>query len=119
MPRGPAPSWGRRQEPILDHLIHASVSQAGGKHDDKGRYAELVYTGCSTRTRAEEIKRALYRCARYIGYSMAAWIEANGEEFDVHFRANDKAFGKKHVIEKYGPDRSKWPYDPRRKGKAA
>lgn len=119
MPRGPAPAWTRRKEPVLDHLVVASVERAGGKHHpETGAYSELVYAGCATRERASEIKRALFRAAKHTGYSMNARVVKNGSEFDVHFTAHDKALAKAHVLAKYGADRSKWPYDPRRKGAA-
>lgn len=119
MPRGPAPQWTRRKEPILDDYVRASVSQANGIHNEVGHYATLHYVGCPTRERATEIKQALFRAAKHCGYSMSAQIvkDADGS-FRVTFRAVDKQLARKYVLEKYGPDRSKWPYDPRRKGAA-
>ncbi|HLI36939.1 MAG TPA: hypothetical protein VKV80_06310 [Streptosporangiaceae bacterium] len=102
---------------MLDKHLYASVEQAGGVHDDHGHYAELVYAGCATRERAEEIKRALYRAGVRLGLSVSAWIIPRDGEYDVHYKAIDKTMARKHVLEKYGPDRSKWPYDPRKKGR--
>lgn len=125
MPRGPAPLWRQRLEPILDHLVQASIEQAGGKHHPQtGHYATLRYTGIETRERAEDIKRALYRCAHYMhknniaDVGMSATILRIGEEYVVEFRAVDKSIARAYVLKRYGPDRSKWPYDPRRKAAA-
>ena len=116
MPRGPSPQWKRLKEPVLDHLIHASVNQAAGKHDENGHYAELHYVGCDTRERAEEIKKGLYRAAKRQGYSLSGCrILRHENGWKVVFRAGDKTAAKAYIIARYGPDRSKWPYDPRRK----
>lgn len=119
MPRGGAPPWRQLKEPVLDHLIHASVQGANGIHDDNGHYKELHYVGCETRERAVEIKKALYRAAKRLGFSLSGCkILKTGDTFTVVFKAGDKAHAKKYMLEKYGTDRSKWPYDPRRKGAA-
>lgn len=114
MPRSAAPPWKRRLEPILDHLIHESVSQASGTADDKGRYRELHYTGCDTRERAHEIKKALYRSRRYTGLSVHAHIERDGKKWKVVFFAVDPVAAKRYMLDHYGSDRSKWPYSPMR-----
>jgi hypothetical protein len=91
------------------------MSKANGTPDpETGHYAKLVYAGCETKDRAVEIKRALFRSARYVGVSVSANIvKAPDGTFQVHFFAINKAHAKKYVLEKYGPDRSKWAYDPR------
>jgi hypothetical protein len=124
MPRSPAPQWKKRQEPIVDDLIHASVQQANGVHDENGHFATLVYAGCPTYERAKEINDALYRCAQYlhrhkildIGMKAEIKKQADGT-FNVEFRACDKSFARAYVLATYGEDRSKWPYDPRKKSK--
>lgn len=115
MPRGPAPAWRGRKEPLLDSYILASVS-ASPVNPDNGHYGELVYAGCETRERAEEIKRALFRAAKRQGYSVTAKVEKRLRTFRVRFTAIDKAAARRHVIEKYGTDRSLWPYNPRMRG---
>ena len=40
---------------------------------------------------------------------------AGRKHYHVQFRLHDKRESMRAVIEKYGPDRSKWPYDPRQK----
>lgn len=123
MPRGAAPGWRRRQEPVLDDWLMASMHRAGGKHHpETGHYAELVIV-CDSVEEAREHSKALYRSARYlhkwrladIGVSTDRPKKKNGK-FIVTFRAVDKTLARKHVMEKYGEDRSKWPYDPRRRG---
>jgi hypothetical protein len=125
MPRGPAPGWRARKEPILDAWILASVEKAGGlgnHHPDTGHYSTLIIRGLTSRDEADEWNRALYRCAHYLNrtgqypVSMSAKTERDGGKWKITFRAVDKTLARKHVLERYGPDRSKWPYDPRRRG---
>lgn len=116
MPRSAAPEWRRRKEPILDHLLHASVAQVNGvMNPETGHYGELVYSGIESRERAAEIKRALYRAGKHTGHSVSARIVPDGDQFSVHFRAIDKTLAKKYMIDHYGTDRTKWPYSPFRR----
>jgi hypothetical protein len=117
MPRGPAPQWRTRKEPILDAHIRASVDQVKGVYDENGHYGLLVYAGCADRDRAKEISQALYRAARHLGFSVSVkTVKAGDGTYQLHFRAIDKTHAKAYVLEKYGTDRSKWAYDPRRRG---
>lgn len=123
MPRGPAPSWKARKQPVLDHLIHASIEQAGGKHHpETGHYATIRYTGIETRERAQEIVRALHRSAMYLHKRKLASVGCKTEivkengSFTVVFNAVDKAKAREHVVAKYGEDPNKWPYYSRRRG---
>ena len=117
MPRGPAPEWTRRKEPVLDHYLQASIDLADGIPDpETGHYGLLHYTGINDRERAKEIKRALYRAGRHVGVSVHAEIvRADDKTFTVAFRSIDKTHAKKYILAKYGTDRSNWPYDPRRR----
>lgn len=131
MPRGPAPGWKRRMEPVVDDWIIASVNAAGGigKHDPlTGHYGDLHIKGLASRDEAMEWRRALFRCAHYMHrtgqapVSMSARIIKHAGKcteqncaFHIEFRAVDKTTAKAHVLARYGPDRSKWPYDPRRR----
>ena len=51
MPRGPAPGWRQRKEPVTDDYILAAVTKSGGlgKHDANGHYATLVIKGLADR----------------------------------------------------------------------
>lgn len=126
MPRGPGPGWRRRKPPILDEHLMESVRRAGGigkHHPETGHYADLVIL-CDDITEAREHSQALYRCARY----MCKWRIADigvypdkpkkrrDGKFILTFRAVDKTLARAHVMQKYGKDRSKWPYDPTRRG---
>lgn len=117
MPRGSVPEYRRRKEPILDDHLRMSVSKANGTPDpETGHYAELIYAGCATRERAKEIKQALFRAGRYVGVSVSATVEPAGDgTYRVRFKAINKDHARKYVLEKYGSDRSKWAYDPRRR----
>ena len=117
MPRAAAPQWRRRKEPITDDLVLASINAAGGKFDEQtGHYARLRFTGCESRERANEVKQSLYRCAAYLKFSMSATVlPAEDGTYTVEYVVINKAHARAHVLAKYGTDRSKWPYDPRRK----
>jgi len=124
MPRSPVPEWRKRKEPVLDHYVLASIEQAGGhgKHDPAtGHYATLLINGLADRAEAEEYVRALNRSALHLhryqiaDVGMSAKIERTAEGFVVRFKAIDKTLARQHVLQRYGPDRSKWPYDPRRR----
>lgn len=127
MPRGPAPAWRKRKDPVLDDYVMASVEQAGGlgSHDPgSGHYHELVIKGLTSREEAAEWSRALYRSAHYLArnniadVSMNAKIERDGDAYRIRYKAIDKTRARAHVLERYGSDRSKWPYDPRRRNVA-
>lgn len=127
MPRGPAPQYTRRQEPIMDDYIWASINHAGGNYDpDTGHYAHLVYSGIQSRARAEQIEDALYRCGRYMHRKKIADIgikcyikPAGNGTWNVEYFAVNKAHTYKYLVERYGTDgeldRSKLPYDPRKR----
>lgn len=124
MPRSAAPQWRQRKEPVLDHYVLASVDQAGGlgkHHPETGHYAELVIRGLTSREEAQEYVRALNRAALWLHRNrgaevgMSAKIERGTGGYQIRFRAIDKTIARAHVMQKYGTDRSKWPYDPRRR----
>jgi hypothetical protein len=122
MPRGEAPEWRRRKLPITDDLVRASVNLVNGVHDaETGHYGLLVYSGMESRDEAIEYKNSLFRCAKYLGYSV--WVgkpekDANGT-YSLEFRAINKAHARRWILAQHGTDRSAWPYDPRRKKDAA
>lgn len=127
MPRGPSPAWSARKQPVLDDYIWASVQQSGGlgnHHPQTGHYGTLVITGLSSREEAKEYHNALYRCAHYLNRHGTAPLSMHTDKpvqqadgtWSLSFRAIDKTIARQHVLAKYGNDRSKWPYDPRRRG---
>lgn len=129
MPRAAAPPWRQRMEPITDDWILASVQRAGGMgrhHPETGKYAELVITGLDSREQAAEYRRSLHRCALWLlrnrGYDIGMSSDPPARQPDgswaVAFRATDKTFSRNYVLQRYGSDRSRWPYDPRRRGQA-
>lgn len=135
MPRGPAPTW-RARKPVtvsgvhhataaeVDAYVIASVEQAAGRHHPQtGHYATLWIRGLATKEECAAWKQALFRCAHYLARNGIADVSMStdrpvrdGRGYKFSFRAVDKTLARQHVMEKYGPDRSKWPYDPRRRG---
>lgn len=116
MPRGPAPQWKRRLEPILDDYVKAAMDSVGNQFNpETGLYSTLVYANCETRDRAKEISQALYRSGRHLKVSVHTDIKKNGSGYNVEFSVFDKKFARAYVVNTYGEDRSKWAYDPRKK----
>lgn len=99
MPKGPGSPLRPRKHPLTDEHIQASVAR--GLDPVTGHYAELVYGGIETQERALEIKRSLYRCAKFLGYSMKADIEQAGTGYQVRFKAIDKAKARAHIAAEY------------------
>lgn len=110
MPRGPGSPLRPRKGPLTDHLIQASVD--GGMDQATGFYRELVYGGLATHERADEIRKSLHRCAKYLGYSMKAKIEGTGQGYQVRFVAIDKAKGRAYIAAKYKDRPHELPYNP-------
>lgn len=118
MPKGPPPAWNRR-DCRFDHLVQAAIAKGYGR--------ELVYSGITTIDRAHEIRRGIYRCARHRGITADAGpsgrlvsepgemgIRKTGRTYELRYRLFTKNGGRRQLLRRYGPDRSKWPYDPRR-----
>lgn len=119
MPRGPAPQWRARKQPIADDWLLASVEEAGGhgKHDAQtGHYHPMVMRGLADRAEAEEWRRALHRSAVFVcrwkiaEVGVSAKIKRRGSEYVIEYVAINKAHAQNYVVTKYGPDPSKWPY---------
>lgn len=123
MARGPQRPWRLQQEPLLDAHIAASV--AGGQDPATLHFSELTedeINGQQIRDAeaARQLKNALYRAARRYNLtastkvSLSAKVEKRADgTYQVRFRAIDKAAGRAYMIQRYGPDRTKWPYNPR------
>ena len=125
MPRGPAPGWRARKQPITDDYILAAVNEAGGigqHHPETGEYATHEMHGFPTRDEALEWKRSLYRCAlflhknRGIPVSMSVKMSRDGTTWKLTYRVGDKTHARNYHLAKHGTDKSLWPYSPTRKG---
>jgi hypothetical protein len=114
MPRADAPEWKRRKEPILDAELQAAIDHVGGQHDPAtGWYATLHYTGCESRDRAKEIKRALYRSAYHLKVSLTTRIfQAPDKTWTVEFTPINKQHGRDFIAKQSGGDPSKLAYNP-------
>lgn len=106
MPKGPGRPWKARKQPVTDHYIQASVERGMNEH---GHYAELLVTDLADNAEALEIKRSLYRCGKYLGYSIHAEIEKLADGYQVRFKAIDKAKARAYVLAKYP---NGMPYNP-------
>lgn len=125
MPRGPAPGWRARKQPVVDDWIMAAVTRAGGlgkHHPQTGHYQTLIIDGLKDREEADEWKKALFRCAHWMSRNGIAPVSVTikiepvkGAGYQIRYGVYDKTMARKHIMEKHGTDRSKWPYDPRRR----
>jgi hypothetical protein len=120
--KGPPPNWSRR-DCRFDHLVQAAIA--------KGYGVILKYTGIETHERAHEIRRGIYRCAKHRGITADAGpggrlvsgademgVRKRGPEYEIWYRVHDKRSARKAHLQRFGSDRSKWPYDPRRRATA-
>jgi hypothetical protein len=116
MPKSPPPGLTQR-DCRFDHLVLAALA--------KGYGVVLVYSGITTLERGHEVRRGVYRCARHREVSADAGparlvdgdemgLRAAGGEFELRFRLWSKRAGRRRVLDRHGPDRTRWPYDPRR-----
>lgn len=113
MPRASAPQWRQRKEPITDEHLQKSID---GKADDQDRVIwhgmEILYAGCETRERANEIRQALFRSAYHLKVSVSAEVEKQPDgTYAVRFQAHSKAAAKKYMLERYG-SKENFPYNP-------
>jgi hypothetical protein len=117
MPRGSIPEYKKRLEPILDAHLQASIDAVGGVHDETGAYGTVVYAGCPTYERAQEIIRALYRSAWHMQVSLPKpdIVRADDGSYQVHYRAVNKKAGRAYIVAKANGDRRNLAYDPRAK----
>jgi len=102
-----------------------SVQRAGGlgRHDANGRYADLLITGLEDREQADEFRRSLFRCAHFLNRRGIAAVSMSADpparqpdgSYVISFRAIDKTAGRAYILAKHGGDRTRWPYDPRRR----
>jgi len=119
MPRGPAPQWRARKQPVADNWLLASIEEAGGHghHDAQtGRYADMVMRDLADRAEAEEWRRALHRSAVYLHkwglatIGVSAKIKRRGGEYVIEYVAINKAHAQNYIVTTYGEDPSRWPY---------
>ena len=121
MPKAPPPPWTQR-DCRFDYLVTAAIRTGAGE--------EITLGGIESVKRAEDIRRGVYRCAGHHG--VAAWVswQHSGEwtthtplwppdkqpdgTYTLKFAVIDKRTARKRHLAVYGPDRAKWPYNPRR-----
>ena len=73
----------------------------------------MHHTGCETRERAKEIKRALYRSARHLKVSLTTEVfQAADKTWTVAFTPINKAHGRAFIAAQSGGDPSKLAYNP-------
>jgi hypothetical protein len=110
---------------VVDDWIMAAVTQAGGlgqHHPETGHYQTLIIKGLDSREEADEWRKALFRCAHWMHRNGVAPLSVTikivplkGGTYQIRFSVYDKTMARKYILEKHGTDRTKWPYDPRRR----
>jgi hypothetical protein len=118
IPRGAFPRGRPRTEPVLDHVIRMSIDRANGTHHpESGRYAEVVLNGMSSVDHAREIRRALYRSARYMKVSLDAKIERSpGGGHQIRFTVVNKEHAQAYIENLRATAPHKVAYDPYARG---
>lgn len=122
MPKGPSRPW-RKLAPHTEECIpfFRAALQAGF-----GKNTEIK--GIKSAERAHDLRRGIYNAASLHKVSAEAGRAeqfATGDEMGVHqntdgtftlkFRLHDKHKARARHVEKYGTDRTLWPYNPREK----
>lgn len=111
MARGPERPWRALKPPLLDGHILAAIQRGNAWLVEN----ELEAGKTLDTDGARELKQALYRAATRQGVSLDAKIvkdPVNGR-LQVQFRVFTKAQARAYMVQKYGTDRTAWPYNPR------
>jgi hypothetical protein len=117
LPKAPPPSRQQR-DCRFDHLVVAAIGRGYG--------VALVLSGIESPERGHDIRKGIYRCARHRSVSAEAGparlvdgddmgLHATGATYELRFRIWSKSSGRARVLANYGPDRTAWAYDPRRR----
>lgn len=109
MARGPAPAWNQTAEHTNQMLPFVSKLLEAGYELE----AELT---ADSRDQALLWKRGLFNAAKRLKVSVHVNLEPAGHKWRVLFTLHEKRNARAYMVEKYGTDRSAYPYDPRRKG---
>lgn len=126
MPRAPAPMWRARKQPVADNHVLASITQAGGHGNcdpATGFYAWVILR-MDPGDDIDEWHRALRRAAVYLHSNGIADVGIHIEKGkDVRgkylkYVAINKTHTYKYMLEHYGHDKHKWPYQPHYRGDA-
>jgi len=111
MPRGPAPSWTNAAEHTkwARRYVEAAFRQLGYG-------AQMTIPGIPNRDRAVLCRRGLHNAARLHKpqLSVSTEIEPDGNgAWRIKFVLHDKKAARAYIVQKHGPDRQRWPYNPR------
>ena len=110
----------KRKEPDFSPYVQASIDRVGGQYDEStGHYATLVYVDAENELPQAEAVRALHRAAKYFKVSLFVSQKEKYEEngvakYRLTYQAVNKAHARAAIVAKYGNDRTKWPYSPRK-----
>ena len=109
-----------RKEPICDEFLLASVTAANGKHDKTNGHYAWRKLKCDTYEEAVAYKDGLYLSKKHFKrhpkkfpqVSVTTKITEADGKFYVEYCAIHPDYVAFYMINKYGEDRTKWPYQP-------
>jgi hypothetical protein len=110
MPRGPSPHWknvaAHTQQALA--FVRAAIQIGYDKELELTEVAEAEVM---------DMRRGLFNAAKLHGVSLHcnAARQKDGT-FTLRYAVHSKQDGRAYVLNKHGDDRSRWPYNPRRKG---
>lgn len=110
MPRGPAPSWTTAAKHTRWARRYVEAAFKIGYEN------EMTVAGIVSRDRATMCKRGLHNAARLHKpqVSVSTEVEPDGKgQWRIRFTLHDKKVARAFIVNKHGPDRSAWPYNPR------
>lgn len=110
MPRGPSPNWKNVAAHTQQALPFVRAALQYG-HDVELQITEVA------EGEAMDLRRGLFNAAKLYNVSLHcnAARQTDGT-FTLTYAVHSKTDGRAHVLAKHGGDRTRWPYDPRRKG---
>lgn len=107
VPKGPARPW----RTLAAHTeqafpwVRAAIAQ--------GYDVELRITGI-TAGELTDFRRGLFNAAKHLGISLHCQTRKQPDgTYALTYAVHTKTNGRAHILNKHGPDRQKWPYNPR------
>lgn len=111
MPRGPARNWTQVAEHTQDALPYVRAALQYG-HDVELEITEV------TQDEVLNFRQGLHNAAKLHGLSLHCHSERQKDgTYTLTYAVHSKRDGRAYVLNKYGEDRTRWPYNPRHRAK--
>lgn len=108
MPRGGAPPWKALAPHTVECMPYIRAALAYGYDKD------LQIKGVENGDRATFLTRGLFRAAAR--HQVAVHVTRKKHDdgtLTLTYQIHDKTKAREYMLERYGTDRTKWPYNPR------